>query len=174
MDHHRSKPRLPWHWGVLNPNPARRYPHPPITRVILTKASPEALLLWVKQLRRAPYSYDWIDNLGRPSPSTPMPIELQVGERIMYIFTVSSLGPTHVEAYMSHPLATAAFGKVRIRYDVREHGRVSSLHYTMWIPAATMVGKLRRYLLAWADLVMARKQLFTLTRYAEQTPHRRR
>src|SRR5690625_4054518 len=91
MDHHRSKPRLPWHWGELNPNPARRFPHPPITRVILTKASPEALMLWVKQLRRAPYSYDWIDNLGRPSPSTPIPIELQVGERIMYIFTVSSL-----------------------------------------------------------------------------------
>lgn len=37
-------------------------------RGVTVAASPADIWPWVVQLRLAPYSYDWIDNLGRTSP----------------------------------------------------------------------------------------------------------
>lgn len=165
----RSDPPLPWHWGAA---PARAV-HPerdrPISRTILTRADPRRLMVWISQLRRAPYSYDWIDNLGRRSPRAPDGQGLRSGDQLMYIFTVTGVSPTHVEAAMTNRLARAVFGPVTIRYDVLDHGAVRSIQYTMWLPTASMPGRLRRYLLAWGDLIMARKQLFTLVALAEST-----
>lgn len=125
-------------------------------------------MLWVVQLHRAPYSYDWIDNLGRRSPRRPDPglRGIGVGDSLMYIFTITGRGKHHVEAEMTSPIPRAVFGQVRIRYDVRDLGPARVLQYTMWLPATKPLTRLRRYALAWADLPMARKQLLTLTTLA--------
>ncbi|MGI8414374.1 MAG: polyketide cyclase [Solirubrobacteraceae bacterium] len=54
----------------------RRYPCDDIVpdatlqawRGVSVRATPEAVWPWVAQIRLGPYSYDWIDNLGRRSP----------------------------------------------------------------------------------------------------------
>lgn len=142
-----------------------------ITRAVRTSAQAGCLWLWVNQLRRAPYSYDWIDNLGRRSPRTPDPrlVHTRPGDQLMYIFTVHALRPgSSLAAEMTNPVARFVFGPVTLQYEIRDLGGVRALEYTMWLPARGALARLRRYLLAWADLVMARKQLLTLTRLASE------
>jgi hypothetical protein len=63
-------------WGVTDQEVARHYPcddllEPPVLSVwrgITVAAPTEAVWPWLCQLRLAPYSYDWLDNLGRRSP----------------------------------------------------------------------------------------------------------
>lgn len=167
---HRSKPSLPWHWGAVPPEKVGTSLGNPTTRTLLTRATAANLMVWINQLHRAPYSYDWIDNLGRRSPRIPDSQGVRPGDRLMYIFTVTDRGEQHIEAKMTTWLPRAVFGGVRIRYQVRDYGTVRAIHYTMWTPGRGRIGRLRSYLLAWADLIMARKQLFTLAGLAEETP----
>lgn len=170
MVRHLSKQRprgLPWHWGAA---PPRGDDLEAITRTVVTRAGAAELMLWVAQLQRAPYSYDWIDNLGRRSPRLPdRTLHNYVGASVMYIFTISEHGEHHVQAHMTSRLPRTIFGRVSIRYDVQDYGKVRALRYTMWIPVRTILGRLRRYVLAWADLIMARKQLLTLAALAAAT-----
>jgi hypothetical protein len=63
-------------WGVTDEEVARRYPcddlvAPPLLQLwrgITVKAPVQDVWPWLCQLRLAPYSYDWLDNLGRRSP----------------------------------------------------------------------------------------------------------
>ncbi len=63
-------------WGVTDEDAARHYPCDDVVpspvlqawRAVTVQTSPERLWPWVTQIRLAPYSYDWIDNLGRRSP----------------------------------------------------------------------------------------------------------
>jgi hypothetical protein len=63
-------------WGVTDAEVARHYPCDDLVptpawrlwRGITVDASPAEVWPWLCQLRLAPYSYDWIDNLGRRSP----------------------------------------------------------------------------------------------------------
>ncbi len=63
-------------WGVTDAEIARRFPcddvvaHPSLQawRGVTVFAPPATVWAWVAQLRLAPYSYDWVDNLGRRSP----------------------------------------------------------------------------------------------------------
>src|SRR5690625_3338320 len=170
-----ARAQIPWHWGAppRASVPARTAElGPPITRTAVTRADPGSLMMWVAQLRRAPYSYDWIDNFGRRSPRRPDPAlrDLESGDPLMYIFTVTGYGERHVEAKMTSRVPRAVFGEVVIRYDVHEVGTASVLQHTMWRPATRFLARIRRYLLAWADLPMARKQLLTLIALAQAVP----
>ena len=63
-------------WGVTRAETTRPYPCDDLVpdpvlqawRGVTVRASPEHVWPWVAQIRLAPYSYDWIDNLGRRSP----------------------------------------------------------------------------------------------------------
>ena len=63
-------------WGVTDEEVALRYPCDDLVpapavevwRGVTVGAPPAEVWPWLCQLRLAPYSYDWIDNLGRRSP----------------------------------------------------------------------------------------------------------
>ena len=63
-------------WGVTDAEVARRYPcddlvESPVLQLwrgVTVDASPAEVWPWLCQLQVAPYSYDWIDNLGQRSP----------------------------------------------------------------------------------------------------------
>lgn len=63
-------------WGVTALEVARRYPCDEVVRSpvlqlwrgVTVETSPVEVWPWLCQLRLAPYSYDWVDNLGHRSP----------------------------------------------------------------------------------------------------------
>ena len=63
-------------WGVTDAEVARHYPCDDLVpapvlelwRGVTVTVPPAAVWPWLRQVRLAPYSYDWLDNLGRRSP----------------------------------------------------------------------------------------------------------
>ena len=126
------------------------------------------LFRWVGQLRVAPYSYDWIDNLGRKSPRELDDLPpVAVGERINTIFRVVDVGDRSI----TMRFAAAWFGEVVCTYLVEPWEGGSRvlvrfpIRYADGPPAAAM-----SWVLPSGDLVMMRRQLLNLARLAEQTP----
>ena len=72
--------RLPFPCDRLLP-----HPHASLYRGVTVQAGPSVVFRWLCQLRAAPYSYDWIDNVGRQSPPTLTPglDHLAVGQPVM-------------------------------------------------------------------------------------------
>lgn len=128
--------------------------------------APDAVIFrWLCQLRVAPYSYDWIDNLGRRSPRrlTAGMENLEVGQRVMTIFELVSFERNrHITLVMHRRRSRKIFGDIAVTYMVRP-GRL----------VVKLVGRCgprwKREALAWGDLIMMRKQLLTLKKLAEQT-----
>ena len=148
-----------------------RGPADALYRAIDVDAPPAVLFRWLCQLRVAPYSYDWIDNLGRTSPRTLTPglEDLRIGQRVMTIFNLVEF---EVDRHLTLVLhrASAIFGEIACTYLVvpRPPDR-SRLVVKMLCryPRVPVVGALVRVLLPWGDLVMMRKQLLTLKELAE-------
>jgi hypothetical protein len=62
-------------------------------RGVHVRAPAEAVWPWVAQVRLGPYSYDWIDNLGRRSPRQLLGLpEPRAGEKFTTAGGVSSAG----------------------------------------------------------------------------------
>lgn len=133
-------------------------------------AAPAALLYrWLCQLRVAPYSYDWIDNLGRRSPQQLIDglDDLEVGQRACSIFEI-----VHFEAGRSVTLdsTTAMFGRTTITYradpvDADSSRLVAKLAFRM---PRNLYGWTARHLLPAGDWVMMRRQLLNLRDLAER------
>ena len=157
-------------WNVTDEEVSRRYPCDQFVRTptlqawrgITVHATPQALWPWVGQIRIAPYSYDWIDNLGRRSPQqlTGLP-EPVVGEP----FTTA---------------ATRCFGRI-LAVDPPEQltGEImgAAISYVLVPEGQTtrllmkIVTSMSRWLTPWlsvGDLIMARRQLLNLKALAER------
>jgi len=143
-------------------------------RGVTVDAPPAKAFRWLCQLRAAPYSYDWIDNLGRRSPQrlTPGLDKLAVGQRVMYIFDLVSFErDKHItvrlrrQGVFGQLLGDGAVSYVVGRADVGGARLLAKL--TVRYPRGPL-GWLMRAVLPWGDLVMMRRQLLNLKRLAER------
>jgi hypothetical protein len=161
-------------WGVTDSEISRRYPcdefvvSPALQawRGVHVEVPAEAVWPWVAQVRLAPYSYDWIDNLGRRSPRELVGLpEPHVGERfttaggrevgrIVSVDPGKQLTGTIMGAFMSYVL-------VPQEHDTRLLLKVV-MQTTRWAALGLSVG----------DLIMARRQLRNLKQLAERHRHR--
>jgi hypothetical protein len=142
-----------------------------VYRAVTVNAPAALLFRWLCQLRAAPYSYDWIDNLGRRSPRslTPGLDRLQPGQRIMTFFKLAEFGQdSHLTAVLDR--LNARFGDLAITYlivpETEERCRLVVKFVVAYPPAP--IGIAMRRLLPAGDLVMMRKQLLTLKKLAER------
>jgi hypothetical protein len=156
-------------WNVTDDEVARRYPCDDFVatptlqawRGVSVHATPEALWPWVGQIRIAPYSYDWIDNLGRRSPQELMGLpEPVVGET----FSTAAGRPVgHILAVEAPRHLTGEIMGAHISYVLVPDGQTTRLlmkivtAMSRWLAPALSVG----------DLIMARRQLLNLKRLAE-------
>ena len=160
-------------WGVTDDEVARHYPcddlvpRPSVElwRGVTVRATPAEVWPWLRQVRLAPYSYDWLDNLGRRSPRElravpdPQPGDpfsciggrYDVG-RVLAVAPGESLTATIMGAVMSYVLEPEGTGTRLLLKIVAEKER--------WYLPALAVG----------DLPMARRQLHVLKRRAEAGP----
>jgi hypothetical protein len=156
-------------------------------RAVSVAAPADVLFRWLCQLRVAPYSYDWIDNLGRTSPRTRTPAleHLAVGDVFMTIFELVEFErdrhvtlrsrwdaePAGTEPFLR--LSGALFPAIAVSYVIADAGR--RVRLLMKIVARRppgLRGRLQRALLPWGDLVMARRQLSNLRDLAEAEARR--
>jgi hypothetical protein len=161
-------------WGVTDSETSRSYPCDKfvvapslqVWRGVRVEAPAAAVWPWVAQVRLAPYSYDWIDNLGRRSPQQLVGLpEPQVGEsfttaggrkwgRILSIDPGKQLTGTIMDAFMSYVLVPQDQNTTRLLLKV-------VMRTNRWTGLALSVG----------DLVMARRQLLNLKHLAERRQH---
>ena len=139
-------------------------------RGVTVRAPATTVFQWLCQLRVAPYSHDWIDNLGRKSPPelTPGLENLAVGQRVMRVFELVDFEPGR---HLTCLTKSRLFGHVAVTYMV-----VPSTEATCRLLAKVAVrypwpplGWMLRILLPWGDLVMMRRQLLNLKRLSERT-----
>jgi hypothetical protein len=133
-------------------------------------AAPTAIVYrWLCQLRVAPYSYDWIDNLGRRSPRRLIDglDRLEPGQRMMTIFRLVSFEDGRSITVDS---TTALFGRVAATYDVVPVApdRCRLVVKLLCVPPRTVLRPLMRAILPPGDLVMMRRQLRNLRDLAER------
>jgi hypothetical protein len=162
-------------WGVSKSEILRSYPcddfvaSPTLQawRGVRVKAPATEVWPWVAQVRIAPYSYDWIDNLGRRSPRQLAGLpEPQAGDRfttaagrwgvgrIVSVDPGRQLTGTIGGAFMSYVLVPQEPDVTRLLLKlVMRTGR--------WAALGLSVG----------DLVMARRQLLNLKQLAERHQH---
>ncbi|MFC4783518.1 hypothetical protein ACT8ZV_03530 [Nocardioides sp. MAHUQ-72] len=134
-------------------------------RGVTVHAAPAVVWDWVVQVRWAPYSYDWIDNLGRRSPrhllDAPAPAP---GDR----FTSTAGRPAGrllaVEpgVHYTGRIMGAVMSYVVVPVDERTTRLLLKvvMGSHRWLAPAVSAG----------DLVMARRQLLNLKRLAEGHP----
>jgi hypothetical protein len=166
-------------WGSTEadralPFPCDRFlaePDHVLFRAVEVDAPAPVLFRWLCQLRAGPYSYDWIDNLGRRSPRrlTPGLDGLETGQRFMRFFELAEF---ERDRHVTLAARLRRLGDVAVTYLAAPTGdRTSRLVVKMLVryPRLPVVGWALRLVLPPGDLVMMRKQLLNLKRLAEST-----
>ncbi len=123
-------------------------------------------------LRRAPYSYDWADNFGIPSPRRLISgIEnLAVGQRAMHLFRIVAFErDATLTLRLTSRLGRAAMGELAGTYDVRANGATTRLAMkVLRVAPRGVLGAATRTAYDWIDYAMSRKQLERLRDFAER------
>ena len=141
-------------------------------RAVDVDAPPAVVFRWLCQLRAAPYSYDWIDNLGRRSPPalTPGLERLAIGQRVLVAFELVDFEPGR-SITMVLRRGRFAFGDFALTYAALPHGPAGT---RLVVKLLTRNPAPRRWIVGalgpWLDLIMMRRQLLNLKRLAEVTP----
>jgi hypothetical protein len=139
-------------------------------------AAPAAVVYrWLCQLRVAPYSYDWIDNLGRQSPRrlTPGLDDLAVGQEVMRIFTLAGFERNRHLTIRTKPQITILqlvedlAGTYLVVPAEGDTCRLLVKLVVRYPPG--LAGRLAGWFLPWGDLVMMRRQLLNLKKLAERS-----
>lgn len=161
-------------WGVTDQEVARGYPCDEIVpapvlaawRGVTVDATPPEVWAWIGQIRLAPYSYDWIDNLGRRSPQDLRPIGQPAPGQHFTTAGTRPLGRILVvepNVQLTGRIMGAVMSYVLVPTD-------GSTRLLLKIVAAR--GRWAAPMLCVGDLVMARRQLLNLKRLAELRPAR--
>lgn len=166
------------HWNATPEEVAATYPcdaHAPfptvrLLRAVSVAAPPAVVFRWVCQLKVAPYSYDWIDNVGRRSPRTLTPgaEKLAVGQDFLIFRIVEFALDEHITA-VTKPGQARVYGPISLSYVVRPQGDDARLLGILCARRAGLLDRVRLAALPPGDLVMMRKQLLTLRALAETT-----
>jgi hypothetical protein len=158
-------------WGVSDAEIQRHFPcddyvPSPVMqawRGVTVRAPIGQVWPWVAQIRLAPYSYDWIDNLGRRSPGELLGLpEPRVGDRftttggrevgrIVSVDPGNQLTGTIMGAFMSYVLVPCDHDTTRLLLKVASQA-------PRWAAPGLAIG----------DLIMARRQLLNLKQLAER------
>ena len=148
-------------------------------RGVTVNASPATGFRWLCQMRAAPYSYDWIDNGGRPSPAKLIPglEDLAVGQDVMRIFTLAAFEKNiHLTLRLkTNSSASQTFGDLAVSYVVVPIAGHDSLPRCRLLVKLIvkhppgLYGRVMSLVLPWGDLIMMRRQLLNLKRLAEET-----
>lgn len=166
-----DEPMIGDRWGVTDSDVTRFFPcddfvaSPGLAawRGVLVEAPAAAVWPWVAQVRLAPYSYDWIDNLGRRSPRHLVGLpEPQVGEafttaggrrrgRIVSVDPGRQLTATIMGAFMSYLLVPGERDTIRLLLK-------AVMQTNRWAAVGLSIG----------DLIMARRQLLNFKHLAER------
>jgi hypothetical protein len=177
---------LAWTWGTGAAERALSYPcdrhleqiDDSLYRGITIVASPQVIFQWLCQMRVAPYSYDWIDNGGRPSPRalTPGLDDLALGQPVMRIFRLVDFErPRHLTLRLAPgSRASRIFGDLAVTYLIvpQPPDRCRLLVKIAIRRPHGPIGMLMRWVLPWGDLVMMRRQLLTFKALAERASSR--
>jgi hypothetical protein len=169
-------------WGVHPHERLRRFPCDRFSirfddvyyRGIGIHAPPETVFRWLCQMRVAPYSYDWIDNLGRRSPPRLIPglDDLNIGQDVMTIFELIDFTPdVHLTIRLKkNRSAHTLFGDVVVSYLVVDDNGIACRLLVKLLVAYPkgVLGALVRSVLPLGDLIMMRRQLLNFKRLSEQ------
>lgn len=138
----------------------------------ITVGAPAAVVFrWLCQLRATPYSYDWLDNLGRGSPQTLTPglEQLELGQTFMTMFELVEFERDRHVTLLAHRFRWV-FGEVCVTYLVVPAGEADSRIVVKLLGRyRTAAGRLLlKPTMPWLDLFMMRRQLLNLQGLAER------
>lgn len=149
---------------ILMPKAADRW-----VRCITINAPHTVVYRWLCQLTVAPYSFDFIDYRGKHSPEelTPGAEHLSIGQKFL-IFDIAAFEENVFISGITKPEWEPKYGRIAASYTVRPLSpNVTRLQANACLNDS--LPKSRRFLIAFADAIMAGRQLYRLRDLAEKT-----
>lgn len=157
-------------WGVRDDEVARTYPCDELVpgaavqlwRGVTVHADAPTVWRWLRQVQLAPYSYDWVDNLGRRSPCTVQVMDDPAAGQ-HFSMTAGRWKVGQMLAVEPGVHLTAQILGAVMSYVVVPEGDSTRLLLKIVLPGKPWYATP----LALGDWPMARKQLLTFRRLAE-------